>query len=272
MNEPVTLQEHYNTRKALFNKILEPSSHMLLRDLGVTGGAHIVDVGCGEGSLALQMCKWVGPSGRVTAIDLDEKKLQLLDKKAKVAGFSNLILLHGDAYTTLQTVKNADMLYARFFLMHVANPIAILTLMSKCLKLHGRIVLEEPVLSATNDFPETGFWQSAMIEYKRLCVISGTNPDYGCSLPRHAQLAGLNILTANQIQPIISPALAQEYLEYAICSHREDYLTFGVLSETEYNALLDSIRQHPLEKIHYCGFHGVMQIVCNKHSTSLTKK
>ncbi len=263
MKEKIILEKFSNNRHKLFNNILEPSSHALLRHVEMKG-IHVVDLGCGEGALTLFMCQLVGADGRVTAVDKDEVKLKRLYEKAKKSGINNLVILHADATVALQKIDNVDMVYSRFFLMHISDPVAMLSQIFQCIKRDACIVLEEPVLSASLDFPKTNFWVKAIFAYEKLCEQTGINPNYGLHLIRDLQSVEFKIHFAQQIQPIISAELAQEYSKYAIYSHQKDYLISGVLNETEYNSLLKTIEQHPIKKIDYCGFHGVMQVVCGK--------
>jgi len=71
-------------RKLLDNpeKILSPH---------VREGMTVLDVGPGMGYFTLPLAKFVGPSGRVIAVDLQEKMLSALQRRAKRAGLAERI-------------------------------------------------------------------------------------------------------------------------------------------------------------------------------------
>src|SRR5206468_403259 len=60
-------------RLRAIESLFDPASIRYLEELGVSGGWHCLEVGCGAGGLALWLADRVGPSGRVVAIDLDTR-------------------------------------------------------------------------------------------------------------------------------------------------------------------------------------------------------
>lgn len=57
----------------------------------VRPGMTVVDVGCAMGYFTLQLAELVGPTGRVVAVDLQERMLRALERRARRAGLSELI-------------------------------------------------------------------------------------------------------------------------------------------------------------------------------------
>jgi ubiquinone/menaquinone biosynthesis C-methylase UbiE len=58
--------------------------------VGLRPGAAVADVGSGSGFMTLLFAKQVGPDGRVFAVDINPKLLELVVKRAKQDGLSNL--------------------------------------------------------------------------------------------------------------------------------------------------------------------------------------
>jgi len=57
----------------------------------VSAGMTVLDVGCGMGFFSLALAKMVGAEGRVVAIDLQPKMIQVLSRRAAKAGLSGSI-------------------------------------------------------------------------------------------------------------------------------------------------------------------------------------
>lgn len=59
--------------------------------LGLAPGAVACDLGAGPGYFAIRMAKAVGPAGRVHAIDVEPRMLEILARRAKEAGVANVV-------------------------------------------------------------------------------------------------------------------------------------------------------------------------------------
>ena len=122
----------------------------------VTGGMHAVDVGCGMGVFAIAMAALVGDSGRVTALDLQEKMLEITNKRAKRAGLDHRIrTLHGSA-DQLEGTAIYDFAIAFWMVHEVPDRIGFFRRLSAALKPDGKILVAEPAIHVSRkDFGQT---------------------------------------------------------------------------------------------------------------------
>ena len=80
------------------NFLADPNTaRRIVRLAGVAAGDRVLEVGPGVGSLTLALADQVGPTGAVTALELDRHLMPLLAEV--LAGRSNVRLEHGDALT-----------------------------------------------------------------------------------------------------------------------------------------------------------------------------
>lgn len=68
----------------------------IFQALGLRDGSRVADVGAGPGVFAVAMARVVGKTGRVFAIDVDEKVLEVLSQRIQDAGLGNIEVIHGD--------------------------------------------------------------------------------------------------------------------------------------------------------------------------------
>jgi ubiquinone/menaquinone biosynthesis C-methylase UbiE len=109
-------------------------------------GMHAMDVGCGMGFLAIAMAKLVGPSGRVTAVDVSGPLLRVLGRRADSAGVAGRIRTIQCYAEQLNVPKPVDFVGA-FYSMHaVDNRQQAATRMAASLAPGGRLLLVEPKL------------------------------------------------------------------------------------------------------------------------------
>ncbi|UCE98078.1 MAG: class I SAM-dependent methyltransferase [Dehalococcoidia bacterium] len=56
----------------------------------VKNGQVVADLGCSTGYNSLAMADFVGPEGKVYAVDLNKKSVRALEKKAEKGGYHNI--------------------------------------------------------------------------------------------------------------------------------------------------------------------------------------
>lgn len=74
----------------------QPDPGAMLRELGVTAGAAVVDYGCGPGLFTLAAARLVGAGGTVYAVDLEPRMVELVARRARQAGLTNVTAAAGD--------------------------------------------------------------------------------------------------------------------------------------------------------------------------------
>jgi ubiquinone/menaquinone biosynthesis C-methylase UbiE len=87
----------------------------------VSKGQVAADIGCGPGFCTISLARSVGPEGKIYAVDLDEKAIQALEKKADERGFRN-IEAHASTACNLGFIKDGsvDFVLAHGLLCSVA--------------------------------------------------------------------------------------------------------------------------------------------------------
>ena len=112
-------------------------------------GMMAVDFGCGMGFFSLPMARMVGPSGRVLCIDLQERMLAGLSRRAVKAGLAGTIeaLLASPGDTHLAALAGRiDFILAMFVIHETPDPERLLRECAAALKPDGRLLAAEPVL------------------------------------------------------------------------------------------------------------------------------
>ena len=112
-------------RMSVISRVLEPSTHSLLDRLESYLGRMVLDVGCGSGNVALELARRIGMQGHVVGIDLDETKLKFAREDAAKHSIINIEFQKFDVLDPWPW-KNIDMVYIRFVLTHLANPLSLI--------------------------------------------------------------------------------------------------------------------------------------------------
>lgn len=164
----------------------------LLDEVGLKPGMSCLDVGSGPGSVMRLMADRVGPSGKVTGLEIDGKlgAQALADLKAQ--GGAEFAVLEANVLEA-DTVTGApfDLTYCRLFLMHMQEPVAALEKMLSWTKPGGVVAAQEFDFGAIAVEPLC----PAMSEFNRLFEGvfrgHGRNLRAGRQLPAQFEAAGI---------------------------------------------------------------------------------
>src|SRR5262249_4439714 len=104
------------------DRVLGPINGPLLAFAAPAPGWAVIDVGCGCGGPTIELARLVGPSGRVTGLDVSEPMLARARERSRE--HPNLTFLLGDAAELLLENLHADLMVSRFGIMFFGDPAA----------------------------------------------------------------------------------------------------------------------------------------------------
>lgn len=124
------------------NSVISFNQHKKWRDdimlrMAVEKGATALDVCCGTADWTIALAKAAGPEGRVTGLDFSEKMLEA--GKPKVAQFSTIDLMHGNAMDLPFEDNTFDYVTIGFGLRNVPNYDTVLKEMYRVVKPGGMV-------------------------------------------------------------------------------------------------------------------------------------
>jgi 2-polyprenyl-3-methyl-5-hydroxy-6-metoxy-1,4-benzoquinol methylase len=118
-----------------------PDTSALFDRAGLGPGMHCMDLGCGGGEVTLEMARLVAPEG-LAMIDLDDVNLNLAGKAASERGVTNVEFQPGNVNVWDQP-DSYDVVYARFLLHHLSEPVDLLRRMWAAVRAGGVLVVED---------------------------------------------------------------------------------------------------------------------------------
>ncbi|KAL2007698.1 hypothetical protein VTN00DRAFT_7680 [Thermoascus crustaceus] len=144
----------------------------------------ILDVGCGPGTITVDLARNYVPDGSVTGIECVSDPLIAAREHAASQGVKNVEFLVGDVLD-LHRFKDGsfDVVHAHQVLQHVSDPVQALREMRRVAKSPGGIISLRESASMTwhPRFPGLDKWYSI---YQRVAKARGGNPDPGSHLLR----------------------------------------------------------------------------------------
>ena len=104
-----------------------------LKEVGIEPGFHVLDYGCGPGSYIVPLAKLVGESGKIYALDIHPRAIQMVQDIAERKGLKNIETIHSDCATGLENGA-IDMVLLYDTYHDVTNPDGVLEELHRVLK------------------------------------------------------------------------------------------------------------------------------------------
>lgn len=161
-------------RMTILGEIYMPYCADFLLKNGLRQGLSIADIGCGPGNTALWLAQQTGTNGSVMAIDNSAAQLEILEKRIKDNSLGNIKTLNHDIYKIEELKERFDLIFCRFLLMHLREPLKIIASLQTLLKPGGHLVLAELDNATWYSFPP----HPALQEDTRLLCETGHQKGY----------------------------------------------------------------------------------------------
>jgi len=124
----------------IINEQIAPIGRETLERAALRAGERVLDVGCGCGHTSLELAERVGPTGRVSGIDISGPMLQVARERAGESGLENVDFLDADAQVHAFEPAGFDLSFSRFGVMFFADPSAAFANLLQALRPGGRLV------------------------------------------------------------------------------------------------------------------------------------
>ncbi len=120
----------------------------LFRD-HIKEGMTVMDVGCGMGYFSIGMAKLVGAKGKVIAVDLQQKMLDVMQRRAGRHGVADRIIAHRCESDSLGLREPADFILAFWMVHEVGDKEQFFQQLRSILSSDGKILIAEPKMHVT---------------------------------------------------------------------------------------------------------------------------
>jgi SAM-dependent methyltransferase len=174
-------------RLELIQEYADPITTRALEAIGIKPGWRCLELGAGAGSVAQILCRRVGPSGRVVAVDLDTRFLEELVEDNLDVDRRDVLAdgIPGDTY---------DFVHARLLLMHLPTREKLVGEMAATLRPGGWLLVED-----TDVFPfqlAEGVYADVLEKMIEAFHMANAASTFGRQLPALFDAAGLEDVEA----------------------------------------------------------------------------
>ncbi len=181
-----------------------------------TPGFHVLDAGCGPGTITLGLARRLG-LGHVTGVDVEDSQFAASIEEARQQGL-NLTFRKADIYRLPFEDESFDAVFSHAVLQHLADPLAALAELRRVLKPKGLIGIRASDLGGMLIDSEPGGLVEQLTSYFARLREGHGDSCVGRKLPRLLNGLGFNVerVTASyevvtDLVPKLGPALAAQF-------------------------------------------------------------
>jgi ubiquinone/menaquinone biosynthesis C-methylase UbiE len=157
-------------------------------------GMHVLDCGCGPGSITLGIAEVVSP-GTVVGVDIEASQIEQARAHATARGISNVSFHACDVRHLPFADASFDAVFGHAILMQFTDPVPVLKQVQRVLKPGGVIAFREPAFDGNLYEPPSGARQEYLALFMRVLEHNGANPRIGQRLGALLHRAGFARVT-----------------------------------------------------------------------------
>jgi ubiquinone/menaquinone biosynthesis C-methylase UbiE len=160
-------------------------------------GDSLLDVGCGPGTITMDLAALVAP-GVVVGIDRSSEVIERARDAAQAWGLSNLSFEVGDIYDLGFEANSFDVVYAHQVLQHLSDPTRALVEMRRVLRDGGQLAVRDGDYGEFSWSPPSAGLTRWMELYHQITMKNGAEADAGRYLAEWVEAAGFDAVVRSK--------------------------------------------------------------------------
>jgi ubiquinone/menaquinone biosynthesis C-methylase UbiE len=225
-------------RLELLDEVYGASTRAACEERGLAEGWRVADIGCGTGQVSCWFGERVGPSGRVSALDVSADQLAFGRARAVTSGLHNVTFVEGSVYEPGLPRGAFDLAFCRFLLCHLQRPADALAQMAALLRPGGVLVVQDMVMSSMFTDPPTRTYARFVELAAQVGEALGVDYDIGRKLFGMFRMLGLGDLSASVCQPSLATGEAKRLWEYTFLEAAPGAIAAGIWTKHEIDELI----------------------------------
>ena len=157
-------------------------------------GMHVLDCGCGPGSITIGLAEVVTPGG-VVGIDIEPSQIDLARTQAVQRGCTNVRFDVGNVLHLPYPEATFDAVFGHTILMQFQDPLPVVAEVCRVVKPGGVVGFREPACDGNLYEPPEGAFKQYFALFMRMLQYNGSNPLVGHRLGALLSRAGVERVT-----------------------------------------------------------------------------
>ncbi len=227
-------------RLEILAQTIGAETHKFFKTAGINKGISCLDLGCGGGDVSFLLSQFVGENGNITGYDIDSREIELAKKLLNKSDVNNVSFEVKDAYD-LDEEMQYDLVYSRFLLSHLKDPLSVLKKICTSLKNGGKVLIEDTDFSGHFSYPRSKAFDLYVSLYQDLLNKRGANANLGQKLSFLLSRAGFEKIEFYISQPAHIKGEGKLMAEITFEGISESLIEERIISKDEINEILKGI-------------------------------
>jgi ubiquinone/menaquinone biosynthesis C-methylase UbiE len=216
-------------RLHLLHNIYSPAGRRLLLQAGLRQGMRVADFGCGVGATTRMLAEMVGPSGSVIGIDVNKAQLEQAAAWCAMGGLTNTDFTQASASSTGLPRDAFDLVYCRFLLLHLTDPVSCLREMREVLTPGGILFVEDGDLASAGSLPPSSLHAFADL-FNRLGPVHGVDYSLANNLYHLVKSVGFSHPKLEIHQPALLEGEDRYFLQWSVAEAGPAFVDAGLIT------------------------------------------
>jgi ubiquinone/menaquinone biosynthesis C-methylase UbiE len=244
-------------RLRVLSRAMRPSTMALFEEQQVGPGMHCLDLGCGGGDVTLELARLVAPAGRATGVDVDATVIAIASGECAELGLPVTFEVKDVERDGFE--QQFDVIYARFILSHLRDPVAMLARVRPALRPGGVIIAEDIDQRGSFCWPANDAFDRYVSLYSQLGQLRGVDPYIGPRLPSLLRDAGYASVEVRVVQPVAASGDVAHVTPLTMAAIAPQVVSAGLATEAETAAIVAELEAQAADPAAIASFPRVVQ-------------
>lgn len=228
-------------RMTILGDIYMPYCRDFLFENGIKKGFKVADIGCGPGSFSLWLAEQVGVTGKILSVDNSDAQLAIVNERILKNDIHNIYTLKADIYELDTIEERFDLVFCRFTLVHLSQPLIAIQKMRLLLKPGGCLIIAELDNATWFSYPASEALQQDIALLCEAGRQKGIDMCIGPKLYGYLHQSDFNAVYVKIAQPVLDGKY-RDYLILKCMAWRDTYLQLNLISRSEFQTMIKDLR------------------------------
>ncbi|MCB0533995.1 MAG: methyltransferase domain-containing protein [Lewinellaceae bacterium] len=201
-----------------------------------------LDLGCGLGTVSLNIAQRVQGRGEVLGLDKEALNVAYATDMAAAQQIENVSFVCKDVFE-FNEISSCNLVYARFLCSHMNNPEKLLRHVFRNIAPGGRVLIEDTDFSGHFCYPACAGFESYVQLYQRLLHQRGADANIGQRLPQLLKEAGFQDITVQIAQPVHAKGEGKLMAELTMAGISKALIQEQITTQEEIDRILFSLKK-----------------------------